>query len=69
MTRKTSVNLGQTPVEYRSLAMNSYTSIPKDFVRARPLKARTDLLKSNYSLGEEKVDYQTAAMGQFQDPY
>ena len=37
-------------------------------MRARPLRDRQDLVKTNFSIGEDKVVYNTAAMNQFRDP-
>ena len=52
---------------YKSLASDSFQQ-PVDHKRVRPMLERTEVLKTNYSLGESKTDYQTAAMDQFSDP-
>ena len=50
------------------MAQDSFKDIPKTFKRVRPLLEKEELLKTNYSLGEEKTYYQSAHMGQFGNP-
>ena len=52
-----SIKFGDTKNEYQSLAQDSFKDFPKTFKRARPLLEKEELLKTNYSLGEEKTYY------------
>ena len=65
---KATVNIGDAPIKYESLAQGSYTKWPKDYKKVRQMKTRAELLKTNYDLGVSKVDYQTANMDEFKSP-
>lgn len=63
-----SVSIGQDKIHYQTLAQGSFTEIPKDFKKVRPLKERQELLKTNYELGNAKTEYETSIMKQFKNP-
>ena len=44
------IGMEGVPHAYASLAKESYKEIPKDFVKAKPLKQKNELLKTNYSV-------------------
>jgi hypothetical protein len=46
----TQINLGSDSMEYKSQTQSTVVGMPKDFVRARPLRERQDLVKTNYSV-------------------
>ena len=48
--------------------MDSYKQAPADYRVRPPVLDRTEVLKTNYSLGEAKTEYQSSAMQQFNDP-
>ena len=48
--------------------MDSYKNPPDGTKRVRPIKDRTELLKTNCDLGTEKTPYETGYMGQFEHP-
>ena len=42
--------MGETPTVYVTSKSGAYVDMPKNFVRARPLKTKNDLVKTNYSV-------------------
>ena len=48
--------------------MDSFTKAPEGFQRAHPKMQRTELLKTNFEIGQSVAEYQSSHMKQFQDP-
>ena len=46
----TQICMGETPTTYGTAKSIAYVDMPKNFVRARPLKTKNDLVKTNYSV-------------------
>ena len=42
--------MGDTPTGYVTNSKAAFTGMPKNFVRARPLREKQDLVKTNYSV-------------------
>ena len=42
--------MGDAPTGYVTNSKAAFTGMPKDFVRARPLREKQDLVKTNYSV-------------------
>ena len=56
---KSQVMMGDTPTGYVTNNKAAFTGMPKNFVRARPLREKQDLVKTNYSVSLLNV-YDTA---------
>lgn len=42
--------MGETAVSYMSTKQATFTGMPKNFVKARPLREKQDQVKTNYSV-------------------
>ena len=57
--------MGDTPVTYMSNAKLSFNGPPKNFVKAKPLREKQEQSKTSYSLGDDQIEYASAAMNHF----
>jgi len=80
--------MGQDKTSYETTTKLAIKGMPEGYVKAKPLREKADLVKTNYSvsstamslliyntdfylviqLGETPIEYETAAMTQFQHP-
>ena len=57
IAKRLNVNLGDEKTHYESLAMKSYQNPPSDFQKVKPSLDKVASTKTNYSLGEERMEF------------